>query len=684
MPDNISSTSLAQSQGYPGEIIQSAKLNDDNKPTQRSIKDANMARDVAKLIVAAGRNRSIVNSRILAKFNAERPYDSYKLESEGLGWRSNFTSKPLPAMIEKVAPRFSTAIKGLKYLTNSSLSTKWENSTEKTETFRECITNTIRGRKGWRTLVEDIAFNNALFGSSVVAWLDNFTWFPINFKMDEGFLPDGCKQESKFCQVAILKETLLPNELFTKIKDREAAEVNGFDVEQTRLAINEASSAQLRDLLNVGGTLEFWYQNAIRELTLGATYMAGAQVIIIYHVLAREVTGKVSHYQLAGTNMRCIFSKDDQFDGMDECLSFFSYQKGNGTMAGSKGVGRDIYELAGMIDRTRNEIVDRSILSGKTFVQGDIKRIHTFKMSIVGAMAIVPSGWNFLEQKIDGNIEPFLKLDAYFSMLVDGLIGNTSPPSIATSGEAFRSPAAWNLMAAREEEGKDFRIARFLEQFTDMVQTMQRRICDSETVDDDAKAAQAKLLELMTREELDELAQSPVAETVRDLTPQERQMISLVANEKRGNPLYNQHQLELEDLTARVNQDFANKVLLPDNDPTVQAENQRQQQLELGLLMQGAPVPVSPRDNHLIHMSVLMPTMDQVAGGITQGQTSTASFEASLAHLNEHYTRALQQGADKKALAEVGDFLKKAGATLAELKSLDQQQAQLAATAQQV
>jgi hypothetical protein len=69
---------------------------------------------------------------------------------------------------------------------------------------------------------------------------------------------------------------------------------------------------------------------------------------------------------------------------------FSPFKKAMETMHGSKGIGRDIYELAGMIDRTRNEIVDRSILSGKTLIQGDIKNVHRFKMNVVGAMANHP------------------------------------------------------------------------------------------------------------------------------------------------------------------------------------------------------------------------------------------------------------------------------------------------------
>lgn len=662
-----------------GGLIQSPDVSNAGKPQQKSIKDKCQAKSVVETVVAAGRNRAIVNARILAKVNAERPYDSRKLESEGLGWKQNFTTKPLPMMIEKVAPRFVQAVEGLKYFTNSKLSDKWENSTEKSEKFQEVTTKTIRSRKGWKTLIEDIAFNNALFGSCVAGCLDEFTWFPQRFMFDEAFLADGTKQDSQYCQVAVLKETLLPHELFARIKDRESAGDVGYLIEKSIEQINLASPAQLRAALTAGNSTDVWYQNALRELTVGSSYMAGASVITVYHLLAREVEGKVSHYQLAGPALEMIFSKDDRFKSMESCMTFFSYQKGNGTMAGSKGIGRDIYELAGMIDRTRNEIVDRAILSGKTIFQGDIRRIHTFKMQVIGAACIIPSGWTPIESKIDGAIEPFLRLDAYFSMIVDQLIGNVSAPNMAAQGgEAMRSPAAWNLMASREEEQRDIKITRFLEQFTNLIQMMQSRIYDTDTVDKDAKAAREELLKIMTKEELKELVEQPVAGSVRDLTPLQRQLIVAAASEKRGNPLYNQRALEVEATTAQVSADFAKKVLLPEEDPTEKAEQSRLQQFELALLQTGQPVPVSPRDNDMIHLQILMPVAEQVAGAILQGQATTEIFEVMVAHITEHFNRAQAKGVSKDQLKTISEFVKKSGPILAQLKELDAKAAELA------
>lgn len=661
-------------------LIQSPEINASGKPTKRSIKDLFMAQEVVKTIISANRERQVINSRILAKYNAERPYDHAKLQAEGLGWKQNFTTKPLPSMIEKVAPRFVRAVAAQKYLTNSALSSKWENSVEKTELFREHITKTIRGRVGWNTLVESIAFDNALFGHTIAAWLDEFSWFPKHFKQDESFVSDGTKQLPSSAQVIVLKETFLPHELFAYIENEEAAETVGWNIKNTIKQINKASPSQLRD--NMGnGTTETWYQHARRELTLGSSYMAGASVVVVYSLLVREVTGKVSHYRLAGTEYDEIFTREDRFENMEECAAFFSFQKGNDTMHGSKGVGRDIYELAGMIDRTRNEIVDRVIIGGKQMFQGDIKMIHRFKMSVVGSAIIVPTGWTPLQQKIEGNVDDFIKLDGFFTMLVDQLIGSTSPPRI--EGEAFRSPAAVNLYAQREEEQRDVRISRFLEQFVGFVSTMQKRLCDPDTIEDDAKALQEELLKHMSREELDELANQPVAGTITDLTPLQRQLIVALAAEKRGNPLYNQRQLEVEDVNARINPEFAKRVILPENDPTVQAEQQRTSQLEWVLLSTGQQVSVSPRDNHLIHLEDIMPRAEQVAAAITQGQADTEQLLPVVAHVTEHYNFAQQQGIPKEKLKPYADFVKKAGQIISQLQQLDQQAGQLQQESQQ-
>jgi hypothetical protein len=486
-------------------------------------------------------------------------------------------------------------------------------------------------------------------------------------------LPDGTKQQANTCQVVMVREDYLPHELYERIRKREDAKAAGWKIEAAIKAINEASPQNARSALTNGGTIEIWYQNAERELTLGTSYTTGASTIVLYSLLVREPNGKVSHYRLSEPNRDVVFSRDDRFEQMDDVFSFFSFQIGNMTMLGSKGIGRDLYDLAAAQDRGRNEVFDRLWMSGKQLIQGDPRQIHKFSMSVVGSMCIVPSGWQMLDQKIDGNVEPFLKLDAFIQQLMDNLVGSVSPRFL--QGERV-TKAQVDLFAAREEESRDSRVGRFLSQIIDMISTMQRRACDPQCEDKDAKDFRASMLEQMTEEELNILAKYPVAGVVEDLTPVQRQQLVALAAEKRGHPLYNQRELELADISARLGGDMAERLLLPENDPTEQAEQMRLQQLELMLLTSGQAVPVSPRDNHETHISVLMPALQQL-GQTAMTPEGTPILEVAVGHLNEHYSSAVAAGVAPDKLAEVKQFLTKAGKVLADLKAHDAQAQQM-------
>lgn len=644
------------------------------KPRCRAIKDARQARSIITTLEISNRERNLKNARIMSKYNAERPYSQSALEGEGLGWKSNFTTKPLPMLIDKVAPRFVRAIDGVKYLTNSKLPDDAPGASTKTEAFRREITTLARGRAGWGNFVAEVAQENALFGYTCVSWLDEFSWWPKHFRQDSFFVPTGTKQSAKEAQVVVLAETFLVHELFELIVDREAAETAGWNLKNT---VNRLNSAVPDNRRSKAFGWERVYEDLVRESNVGMSHEAGALVVKVWHVLATEISGKVSHYILADEcvppmakdeveSRDMLFEREDQFESMSDAAGFFAFQFGNGKLQGSKGIGRDIYSIAAMLDRARNEVVDRMNLSGKLIAQCDPKAARRFKMSVVGNVVLIDNGYNILERKIESGVEEFMALDEFLTRLLDQMAGATTPK--AFEGERV-TKAAVDLFASREEESRDNIIARFLNQFAVVMTTMQRRMCDADTADDDAEAMQKKLLTIMTREELNQLANSPVAETVKDYTDIERQQIALIAQEGRGNPLYNQRKLEQLKLTAQINEEFANEVLLPEEDPTVTAEQTRLQQLELLILAgQGAEVSVSPRDNHLIHLQVLQPAMEAAATEtVTAGAEGLQILHVLFKHAQEHFQNAEQQGLPKDELAPVKDFLNKLGTAIQEL-----------------
>jgi hypothetical protein len=186
---------------------------------------------------------------------------------------------------------------------------------------------------------------------------------------------------------------------------------------------------------------------------------------------------------------------------------------------------------------------------------------------------------------------------------------------------------------------------------------------------------QKRLLKIMTREELNMIAKSPVASTVSDYSDLQRQQITLIAAENAGNPLIDQAELKRRQLTAQIDEEFAEAVMLAENDPTKTAEQQRLQQLELVLLTQGQPVPVSPRDDAKIHLSVLMPAMEQAGQEVMQNPEVLPILEALVDHGNQHLALAMEQGFSKEDFQDEIALLDQLTQAVVEIDQLNQQQA---------
>lgn len=637
-----------------------------NKPKRRAISDVGHLFNLYGDLQNARRSQNKKNGRIQAKRNSERPYDDAKLESEGLGYKSNFSTKPLSTTIGKVASRLTKSIQSARYLTSSELPDSIPDAKKKTELFRQEITNCIRRWDGWYNFANEVADEDATFGWTLVAWLDNETWKPVHFRQDKTFIPDGTKQAVDSVQVTFFQQYLMPHELAAFIESREAAESAGWDIDNTVEAINRAKPPGISGASSAPYTDARRYEDALRESSVSASLQNGAKQINIVHCFATEIDGKISHYIFDAEAKKMLFEQLDRFDRISDCLAVMTYEQAP-TLMGSKGIGRDVYELAGILDRARNEAVDRLQFSGKIIVSGPENRISRFKLTVLGNAIIIPEGFTISQNRIESSVEDFLALDQLLTQLLDQIAGGVTPRRF--EGERV-TKAEVELFAAREEEKRDDITTRYVTQFGAIVSTIQRRICKKDTGDEDAKAVREKLLRYMDEDELQQLASQPALRTIEDYTQSDAQKIVLLAQESRNDPLYNHRNMERRKLTVLQSAEFADDVLLPENDPTVTAEQTRQQKLENRLLTDGEPVEVSPRDDHLIHIENLKPAIAPVAQAAASGDMKALQIlEVFVTHWSDHLNFALQSGIDKQILKQLEAELKAVATQVGEMQA---------------
>lgn len=687
MPDTNSSTVTQTSGGasninFPeGAGINSPGLTTKStKPKRRSISDVSHVFQIIGVLEQARRSQNEKNGRIQAKLNSERPYSEEELKSEGLGYKSNFSTKPLGTTAGKVSSRLTKSLQAARYLTSSELPDSIPDAKKKTELFRRSFTNLVRKWDGWYNFCNEVSAEDAIFGWATTAWLDEVSWKPVFFRQDRAFFPDGTKQTVDSAQVWAFNLFMFPHELADFISDREAADLAGWDIENTVESINNARPPSIPAANAAPYTDLRRYEDAMRESSVSLSLVGGAKQIRIWHLFATEIDGKVSHYIGDGDSKKLLFSKLDRFDSVKDCLAFMSYEQSQ-TLMGSKGIGREIYEIAGVVDRARNEVVDRLQLSGKIIVQGPQNQINKFRLTVIGNVIVIPEGFTITQNKIEASVEEFLALDQALTQLLDQIAGGVTPRKF--EGERVTAKEV-QLFQDREEEKRDDITTRFVTQAgCGFLSTMQRRAYSPDVQDADAKVEQEKLLKFMSRDELDQLREQPALRTVEDYSQHDAQTMVVLAQESRNDPLYDHKKMERRKLSSLFDAEMADDVLLPDNDPTVQAEQARTQLLEDQLLGLGKPVPVSPRDNHEIHMAVLREEFAPVAQAAGGGDAKAlAVAPVWLKHWEDHLDLALQSGINKEALKPMIQEIKDVAKHVGELQAQAQAKAQQAQAAQ--
>lgn len=637
-PTETTPTRPGMSHGGAAPIIEVDK--ETAQPTFRAFPfGTGMAWDFVCNIRRDNRPRNMLNARITQRMSLERPWEQARLKSAGLNWKSNFTTRPLPTLVQRAYARFPRCVEKARYLTSACLPSDIPGSRAKSEFFRDEFSKFLRSDPRWNLFVDDLARETVTFGFASAGWLHDSDYFPTFWRQDTALFPSDTPPVASGLTLFVIRQDLLPHEAYEQlqlaISARDANDGKSvWNVDALIQSINENSSESERTLVDMDERRRLAdMQRQLAQTGLygsGRAGNTGRRKVIWWHLLARELTGKVTHLILSDQGKE-LFRFEDRWENFDGLVSLFTFENGDGSLQGSLGLGRVAYAMAQAIDRSRNSAVDRMELAGKIIIKGPQNSLDRFRMNVVGGVIAISNEWDVVPQRIDSNPDSAVTLDNYLRQLLDEMTGNTSPRQL--EGDRVTAEQV-KMFSGREDETADAYIDRWVLQFGHLVSGIQKRVLGEEARNADKSAADfyARLSQKLSPDEIEYLRTTPALCVVRDLTEQERQAIVVACTEGVGNPAYDQKALAREKCTAQVNAEFADRVLTTDPDPAQAAEQQRGQQMENQILLDGQPVPVSPRDNHAVHLQVL----SQLFAPVAQEATANPAAEHILAAVAQH------------------------------------------------
>jgi hypothetical protein len=677
----------------------------DTLQVRRTFKNAEQAHSAYRRLKQQNVERNRKNQLIQKKLNNEPPYQPKKLESMGQNWRSNRPTGFLSTMVSRIQPPFREIIDQAATLTFTRFPIESVDSEHKTKVFRESITKCIRGWNGWDDLLAQTVHENTTFGFCGWCWDDLRDWKPDFLRQDYTFFSIETPMVADATPIWARKRRYQIAELLPVLEREEMSILAGWHIKNLVKAINNAIPA--------GRTLDAdddarRYEDWIREGSYGASYENDAKYVELGEILVKEPHGKISRYLFDDKSGDEICTQIDRYNKMSETIALFAVEIGSGNLMSSRGAGRDLYNTHVAVDKARNLVVDNSYIKGLLLLKkGPTAKPNMAPLTVHHPVAFVAEGYDVIPQSLPADVDDFLRLDKFVSQLAEIQVGTFLPGSpVETQGSA-KTASEVNRIASIENQLRQGILMRFSRQMSHAVERMQRGICHPEHLKAAADLkgvidlvrqtepraiwARREVVDAFDRsmmemppflvpfevpEHLDEdaincclemldknippsdillLAYSPAVELIPDQTAQDNQILDLMIQRYMGNPNINQDALMKLDWVRKLGQTTANEVILPkDQIEAMAIEATRQQIIELQSIVAGQDIPVSPRDNDIVHLETmaqkLMPVMQNIPPGGLPPEGVQPLIRA-MQHFAQHISAAEAKGAPREQVA---------------------------------
>jgi hypothetical protein len=472
-----------------------------NKP----ISSAYQAFEVFQRLQRDNQARANRNKLITDAYNGGNPFDQKKLDANGEGWRANFSTLVLATFVDRVTPRLTDAVHGMKYLTASQLPDSFIDSTNKTQKFRERTTEQIRSWNGWIDYVEQVATENVLYGYTGAVEMDEYEWRPQTFRQEDLLFDEQAPQLAEKLPVFVVKANYYIHEAVAIIEDPDAAEDAGYNVKNIQAAIEKAAPPYDSFVYNPRQLSDM-----VREGNLYYSFHRSSKMIETAHVFVKCYDNTVDHWWVNRNGSKRSNSsrsrpqeksppasqnqddeprrmEDDPYGlfygeavavAMDDVITLFSFQAGNNRLFGSKGIGRLLYNISLALEKTRMAFVDAMWISGMLVGQAEEAIINRLQPHIRSPFMIVPEGFTLLMQQFKVDINNWLGLDQKLTNTAEIIAGAFMPDQqqISNNGQMIQTATKESIDAVKEEEVKAGMMNRWWVQFTKGISSMQRRI----------------------------------------------------------------------------------------------------------------------------------------------------------------------------------------------------------------
>jgi len=311
--------------------------------------------------------------------------------------------------------------------------------------FAEYFHDMVFGWRDFDNMNQLCDLQMLLHGVGMLAWQDEWNWRPAPILASNFYVPDETQASFDNAEMCMLTQPISAGQLYRKIMDDKEAKARGWNPEAVKAVIMDSGNS---DAIQAYGKIWDRWQQAFKN---GDLYVSQQQTkqIQLATIYVQEMDGTISQMIVpqrpgGSTNgdtgnthgsgkVDFLYYAQSRYDNWDQVVCAFPYDIGaDGTFHSVKGLGTDIFPFCELLDKVQNTLADLAVSSIKPMWQpttgGDIEK---FQMAKWGGGNMIPQGIAPLDIKIGTNLGPALEISREFSSILSQNTGAYNQQELA-------------------------------------------------------------------------------------------------------------------------------------------------------------------------------------------------------------------------------------------------------------
>jgi hypothetical protein len=407
---------------------------EDGKVPETRMKDARQVQDFCRRIIDNDEKRSFKRSRVNGLVDGNPPYRASKLKDAGRADACNvnwgMARSCLEAAVGAFYDLFSESPLFLNVLT--SFGDDPEKKAEWSRTISEEADRTIRTATEWDYNMQLSQWDMVLHGPGPLFFEDAYRVLPKAVLAGDLKLPEFSKSDTKYWDVCALQVTYYPPELYEFIRNEEAAAKVGWDVEYTKLVIQNAMDIRIQPGLRYEWE---YYQQELKNNSL--SYFDDTRVCRVCHVFWREFSGKVTHaiverdttvnrqdsgdpkFKQDYEDIKFLFNSHERYQSFQQCVHPMYFDHGNGGWHHSvTGLGVKMFSAMEYQNRLICNLADKAFAPKILFKPTSTESSQKFSMAHFGDYAVLPGGFDWQQTGVAGLMNDGLAMNNTLSEMM--------------------------------------------------------------------------------------------------------------------------------------------------------------------------------------------------------------------------------------------------------------------------